>query len=292
MQSSPAPERACNRIHLPLPPSSLVPDLGELDISRSGAFSSVYGTLAFQTPIVEIPLDEVTRQEAQAYGAWRDGYQRNWRGTFDPIALRLAARPDGRMAADLTVMPLIANSDYREFISVVAAAKLSPHAGDHHPESIFHAIMALDVNSDLFRRTGQEGGRILNLRPADALGWIGGSIEVYLDDDPLWAELALAKDPDEFMRTQGMRLPLAVHVPVTDAVRLALFLNAVRVVVDQSRPQHLLTWENRDHQGQRYVRVAAKKDMAGPGPPPAIYYAPTSRDLVVFPQRTRRDPIP
>ncbi|MFI5460521.1 MAG: hypothetical protein ACHRXM_34335, partial [Isosphaerales bacterium] len=109
--------------------SALVPDLGELRISRTGVASSLYGTLGFQSPIVEIPLDEVTQTEAQAYRAWRDGYQRNWRGTFDPIALRLAVRPPGRMAADLTVMPLIASSDYREFISLVATAKLGAHAG-------------------------------------------------------------------------------------------------------------------------------------------------------------------
>ena len=52
-------------------PSSSVPHLGELRISRTGIPSLLYGTLGFQTPIVEIPLDEVTEAEAQAYDAWR-----------------------------------------------------------------------------------------------------------------------------------------------------------------------------------------------------------------------------
>ena len=107
-------------------------------------------------------------------------------------------------------------------------------------------------------------------RPRDiGLGWIGGSIDVYLDDDPFWAELAQAKDPDEFMRKHGMQIPLGVHVPVTNAAKLALFLNAVRVYADQTAP-NLVIWENRKHNGQRYVRVAQKDEGAlgpEPGPP-------------------------
>ena len=38
------------------------------------------GTLEFMTPIAEMPLDEVTQAEADAYRRWRDGYQRNWIG--------------------------------------------------------------------------------------------------------------------------------------------------------------------------------------------------------------------
>ena len=92
-------------------------------------------------------LDDVSQTEALAYGAWHNSYQSNWRGTFDPIALRLSAHPAGRMAADFTIMPLIASTDYREFISLVAKAKLGSYAGDLHPESLVHAIMALDMKS-------------------------------------------------------------------------------------------------------------------------------------------------
>ena len=218
---------------------------GPLSIWRSFV---VYGTLAFQTPIVEIPLDEVTQLEAQAYRAWRDGYQRNWRGTFDPIALRLAVRPAGRMAADLTVMPLIASSEYRPFISLVADAKLGPYAGDLHPESLVHAIMAMDIKSQLVQQGARHDSGRVAPAPEVALGWIGGSIDVYLDDDPLWAELARAKDPGEFFTKHGMQLPLGVHIPVTDPAKLALFLNAVRVYADQTAP-NLVVWQNREHHG-------------------------------------------
>ena len=66
------------------------------------------------TPVGEMPLDEVSQAEADAYRAWRDGYQRNWSWGFDPIALRISLGKD-KLAADMTVMPLILSSEYREF---------------------------------------------------------------------------------------------------------------------------------------------------------------------------------
>ena len=100
---------------------SLRLDPGRLRMSRTGVISDIYGSLLFPTPIAEIPLDDVTQAEAGAYTAWRNGYQMNWRGYFDPIAIRLGAEPSGRLTADLTVMPLIAGTDYKPFIEALWA---------------------------------------------------------------------------------------------------------------------------------------------------------------------------
>ena len=112
------------------------------------------------------------------------------------------------MAADLTVMPLIGSTDYREFISLVASAKLGPHVGDLHPESLVHAIMALDIKSKLIQESADGFADALKLRADIALGWIGGSIEVYVDDDPLWGKLAQAKD---HRRIHGKTFDAAPH---------------------------------------------------------------------------------
>jgi len=63
---------------------------GTLRLEPAGVVSSEYGTLNFMTPIAEMPLEEVTKTEADAYQAWRDGYQRNWTWAFDPIGLRIS----------------------------------------------------------------------------------------------------------------------------------------------------------------------------------------------------------
>ena len=40
------------------------------------------GGIAWMTPIVELPIEKVTKSEADAYNQWRDNYQRNWRWAF------------------------------------------------------------------------------------------------------------------------------------------------------------------------------------------------------------------
>ena len=89
---------------------------GELTLTPAGVASSTFGTLDFMTPVAETPLEEVSQAEADAYRNWRDGYQRNWSWGFDPIALRISLGKE-KLAADMTVMPLILNSEYREFVS-------------------------------------------------------------------------------------------------------------------------------------------------------------------------------
>ena len=89
-------------IHTDLP----IADGAKLTLDSSGVTSSVHGTLNFMTPIIEIPIAKVTKNEADAYERWRDGYQRNWTVGFDPIALRVSMKK-GSLEADLTVMPLI-----------------------------------------------------------------------------------------------------------------------------------------------------------------------------------------
>lgn len=83
------------------------------------------------TPIGELPLERVTKSEADAYGRWRDGYQNNFSWAFDPIALKFTVN-SAPLAGDLTVMPLIDNTDYREFVALSRGAKLKPTSGDPH----------------------------------------------------------------------------------------------------------------------------------------------------------------
>ena len=98
---------------------------GRLRLEPQGVVSSVYGTLNFMTPIAEMPLDEVTKTEADAYQAWRNGYQGNWNWAFDPIGLRISLGKQ-KLAADLTIMPLIVASQYNQFAEVSQAQSSIP----------------------------------------------------------------------------------------------------------------------------------------------------------------------
>lgn len=261
------------------PPGSI--DLGALRVTRAGVLSETYGTLEFSTPIVELALSEVETNEALAYARWRESYQQNWRGVFDPIAVRLSVRPD-RLAADLTVMPLIAGTQYRTFIDLVGGARLKPDAGNRHAGSLAHAVLALDVESALFRQGGSMISSLTHVPQQVVLGWLGGSVAVYLDDDPFWKDLAAAEKPREFLSKQANRLPAALQVEVTNGAKLALFLTGLRAFVDQSAP-NVTRWENRDHGGQRYVRVSETEGArpGGDGPRFALYYHTSPRSLTL-----------
>ena len=229
---------------------------GTLRLEPEGVVSSVYGTLSFMTPIAEMPLDEVTKTEADAYQAWRDGYQRNWNWAFDPIGLRISLGKQ-KLAADLTIMPLIMASQYNEFTEVSQGAKFDPEAGDPH-KALAQFILALNHKSRLFRMGESYAA---NMGQTISLGWIGPSISVYADDDPFWDDLAKVKKEDEieaFMSKNIGRVPVAVRIDSTNPLKLAAFLASARTFIEQTGPG-LTTWESLKYRDQGYVRISPAK---------------------------------
>ena len=51
-------------------------------------------------------------------------------------------------------MPLIAATDYRQFIEVSRGSKIAADGGDPHPEALFHAVLAINPNSEPVRQIG------------------------------------------------------------------------------------------------------------------------------------------
>jgi hypothetical protein len=279
---------AVGNIVLPKPDMEPVlhPDPGHLSVSKIGIVSDIYGSLLFPTPIAEIPLEEVTPGEAATYKAWRDGYQMNWRGYFDPIAIRLGVEPGKRLTADLMVMPLIAGTEYKTAIEISGKSKIGPGDGDPHAGAMLHAVLAIDVESAAMKAGGNQLAMMTRISQQSALSWLGHAAALYLDDDPFWAELAKQSDFDNFLMRNLDKVPLGLHVQVTDGARLALFLGALRAFLEQSAPD-MLTYETREHNSRRYVRAGERRpDARGESGPPggfALYYAPTARALVVSP---------
>lgn len=234
---------------------------GELRLTRDGIVSSVYGTLDFMTPVGEMPLDEVTQDEAQAYQAWRDGYQRNWSWGFDPIGLRIGLGKK-KLAADLTIMPLILNSEYAEFAQISRGAKFAATAGDPH-KSLAQFILALNRDSYLFH----EAEGLASLTTAGkkiSLGWIGPSASIYADDDPFWDELAKVPQDklEDFLMKNIGRVPVAVRIDSANPLQLAVFLAAARGYIEQTGPG-LTRWESLKYKDQGYVRVSPVKGQPG-----------------------------
>jgi len=263
-------------IHTDLP----VPEAGEWKLTPAGVVSSKYGSLRFMTPIGEIPLEEVTKAEADAYGRWRDGYQRNWNWAFDPIALRISLGKQS-VSADMTVMPLIVATRYRELVSASRGAALPADAGDRH-NALAHFLLALNRKSPLF----EQGERIASgVAKGVSLSWVGQTFEVYADDDPFWKDLAQHKgrEMDQFMQQALGRVPVAVRIESTGSLRLAAFLTGFRAFVEQTAPG-LTRWESLTYNDHPYVKITPT-DRPGGVPADfrnlAIYYAALPDSLTV-----------
>jgi hypothetical protein len=263
-------------IHTDLP----VPEAGEWMLAPGGVVSSAYGSLRFMTPIGEIPLEKVTKAEADAYERWRDGYQRNWNWAFDPIALRISLGKKG-VSADMTVMPLIAATRYRELVSVSQGAALAADAGDRH-DALAHFLLALNRKSPLFEQANTIAS---GMAKGVSLGWIGQTLEVYADDDPFWKDLAQHKgrDMERFTQEALGRVPVAVRIESTGSLRLAGFLTGLRAFVEQTAPG-LTRWESLTYNDHPYVKITPK-DREGGVPAGfqnlAIYYAALPDSLTV-----------
>ncbi len=268
-------------IHTDLP----LLDGGELTLTDAGVRSATFGTLNFMTPIGEVPLEEVTQAEADAYRAWRDGYQRNWSWGFDPIALRISLGKE-KLGADMSVMPLIINTQYREFTSLSLGGKFDPTAGDPH-DALAQFILAINRDSPLFKH-GENFASMMG--QTISLGWIGRWATVYVEDDPFWKDLAKIKEDeiDRFMQKNVGRIPIALRIDASNPLQLALFLASGRAFIEQSSPG-LTHWDALKYKEQPYVRITSAK---GSGAVPnelenlAIYYTAIGGALTVTPSET------
>lgn len=258
---------------------------GENDITLtpSGVRGSSIGSLAFMTPISEMKIDRVTKSEADAYRRWRDRYQSNWRWAFDPIGLRIGIEQH-RLSADLTVMPLIWGSDYRELISYSQGAAFKPDEGDIH-DTLAHLIMAINTDSPELKRQANFARMLTGNVEIEPLSWLGDNVGVYVEQDPFWKELSAVDrdDLDQFMEEQGWRIPLAVRAEVSSGLKLTLFLSAVRAFIEQASPG-MLNWESLTYQEQPYVKITPTERAIGQSEEIrnlAVYYSASGQALTV-----------
>jgi hypothetical protein len=258
-------------------------DLGDLSLTPTGVNSSLYGSLNQMTPISELPMETVTQSEADSYKSWRDRYEQNWRWFFDPIAVKFSITPK-KLAADVTVMPLIWGSDYREMVAIAQGVNFPPDAGDPH-DALLHLILAINRKA-VMEQTGENF--VTNMVPglkADPFSWLGKSISLYADDDPFWDDLAKSKNNSEFMEANIGRLPLALRADVTNGLELAGFLVSLHAFVEQSAPQ-MTIWQNLTYKDHAYVKISPSemaKTQTKEITNLVIYYAATGQSLLITP---------
>ena len=218
---------------------------------------TAYGGVGFLTPIVELELDHATQAEADAYGRWRDGYQRNWNWKFDPIGLRLTVRPD-QLAGDLTIMPLIANTTYDGLRSFTKDMLIEPLSGDPH-DTLIHGVCALSPGSMLhqaFEPPRSETAETADKAEKAVTKWLGKSIAIYLEPDPVWEAiygLPLSERAEVLSKRMG-DLPIALSLDVSDRTGLDRVFPRIRTLIGEYIHGD---WTKHEYRGQEWFKFNA-----------------------------------
>ena len=264
--------------------------LGKVFLVNGQVQSSKYGNLAFLKSVEELNLGKITAEEKKAYEFFRNRYQSHWSSYFDPIAAQLIIE-EGKIEGDLSVLPLIGGTDYRQMIQTVGQVKLKPESGDPHPEALFHWVSAIDMQSSKFKQASSLAAIMAPSLGNTAFGWIGESFSFYLDESPFFAEMQKVfreegyRAGEEFVEKNLGRIPLGFNVEVRNPFKLTAFLAGLRAWLEQTAPSMTL-WTNKSYKGQGYVRIAPGKsvedDLLREGSAPiALYYVPSPKMLTV-----------
>jgi hypothetical protein len=113
------------------------------DADQHQAFSDVYNTIHFATPLIELPIDKVTSEEAKDYGRFRDEYAKLWRTYFDPIGLRLSLDAR-RVRVDTYILPLAGSEQYRSLRQIAGNGTF---AFTPRTESVVDFRLSVDANA-------------------------------------------------------------------------------------------------------------------------------------------------
>jgi hypothetical protein len=286
------------REELPMPEGK--PAFWDSDHQR--AISDVYNTIHFATPLVELPIDDVTRTEAAEYERFRLEYLGLWRQFFDPIGMRLSMKEGGQVKLDTYILPLIENTRYNKLRRVTGQKTVRFDPASLSSKTLMQYMIRL--NSNLEDRQGWLGwfggpSRRGEFHPLSLLAWamdpVGEWILIRFDDSPVYEKLlALAmraeegKDVDiEEVARQVWSLPVAIGVDVRNPLVFAGTLVTIRTSAQNALPG-ALTWAplEKPYKGVSIVRVQATRtgrEMMGPlvggrrrsKDPfrPALYYA-------------------
>ena len=266
------------------------PELGKVSLINGQVQSSKFGNLSFLKSVNELNISKITLAEKKAYEFFRDRYQSHWSKYFDPISAQLSIE-NGTIKGDLSILPLIGGTDYRQMIQTVGDIKLKPESGDPHPETVLHWVSGLDMNSPRFKQASNFASIIAPSLGVGAFSWVGESFSFYLDESPFFKDMQKAFSEGGMERLEGFseknlgRIPLGMNVEIRNPFKLTAFLAGLRAWIEQTAPG-MTVWTNHSHKGQGYVKIAPGKGLEDSlikegSAPIGLYYVPSPKLLTI-----------
>jgi len=146
---------------------------GQYSLSEDGTTGvcSIHGPADRLRPCCEVPVEEVSAQEAELYRRFVDRYSRYWQRYFDPIAIRVQVTPE-QFRAETLILPLIDNTAYT-FLAALLGGEPEPLDSLPVPKSnIFSVVVRLNKEVLLSRETfaGDLVRELFDLRSAEIEG--------------------------------------------------------------------------------------------------------------------------
>src|SRR5262249_26571663 len=207
------------------------------DATRGEAVSDAYGRLRFATPLIELPIDKVTHDEAAEYEVFRNEYMRLWRQFFDPVGFRLASG-EGRTRVEAFILPLVRNEQYDELRRLTGNGVTTLDLGSIPTSALFQFTMRLDVARVLPQASG---GWAPSFKEA-----LGERVLIRLDDGPGYRELARrwarrqtrqARDADWRGEARALlRLPVVFGIEVRDREKFDMLVSLAELALGDGGP--------------------------------------------------------
>jgi hypothetical protein len=257
------------------------------DAVRQLAVGGRYNTIHFATPLVELPIDRVTREEAADYDQFRQQYLGLWRKFFDPVGMRFRVR-DGDVGVETFILPLIQSTEYAELRRTAGGGTVPLDVSQPTATTVAQAFTHLAPDAPVRHMVMSQ---LTSLGVGKRIQWLGNWVVLRFDDSPAYAKLAAMNDRgtpamnDEFIETV-FQVPVTFGVQIRNPLVFAGVLTALRTAFQNALPR-AVTWEpmEPDYKGVRIVRIRATPqgmDMVARGDQakkdrflPAVYYALT-----------------
>jgi hypothetical protein len=153
------------------------PDHGSYEIDKAGQpHCSLHNRQGLLTPVGEVPLQQITRQEEAQYKVFLENYNRYWSKFFDPIGIRVKMGKDIRIQT--CILPLIENSWYDGM-----AAFSGRNPGELTESSILPRTI-MSIRGHMAPNVLQETSIVQDLKRRGGvnLDWLGDELSLNLCD--------------------------------------------------------------------------------------------------------------
>lgn len=224
---------------------------------------------------------KVTDDEKTAYEFFERSYENDWKHFIDPVALRVLVEA-ASVSAELRALPLIHDSEYRDFIELVGDARVQAPEMANGARLVVGIGQGADVRREMSTLVGRSTGHDMKLDWLGEWGMIGvldraalALAVAHIASDvaqrpPNEAEQKALRERDDFEVAGGVPAYAALGVKSTTGA--ALTIAALRKLAEDALPG-MVTWgEWSKHRDVPIVRIAVQERRGRMGGGFAIYY--------------------